>query len=212
MRKTSAPRRTLQFALAAAALPAAALLGAACAQPTPEERVAGLRSHYEATLQNFVIRETPLVDPLVDPLADPLADAEPALEGEEPAAEEAPAEGEAAALGEELIEEVPVRQDVVLDILVRHDNHENLPGLTVEVAQLGEGASEELSWEEIQSGAKATWRVYVETSAIGRGQGNSVLHKLEDVDVAPGDRFVVTVRDPVPPEDRGDYREFSEAS
>lgn len=202
MRKTPALPRCLNLGLAAALL-AATLFGAACAQPTPEERVADLRSHYEATLQNFVIREEPLVDPLTD--------AEPALEGEEPAAEEAPAEGEEA-LGEELIEEVPVRQDVVLDILVRHDNHENLPGLTVEVAQLGEGASEELSWEEIQSGAKTTWRVYLDTAAIGRGQGNSVLHKLEDVDVAPGDRFVVTVRDPVPPGDRGDYREFSEAS
>jgi hypothetical protein len=207
VRKTPALPRCLNIVLAAALL-AATLFGAACAQPTPEERVADLRSHYEATLQNFVIRE----EPLVDPLADPLAGAEPALEGEEPAAEEAPAEGEEAALGEELIEEVPVRQDVVLDILVRHDNHENLPGLTVEVAQLGEGASEELSWEEIETSARATWRVYLDTAAIGRGQGNSVLYKLEDVDVAPGDRFVVTVRDPVPPADRGDYREFSEAS
>lgn len=207
MRKTSAPRRTLRFALAAAVLPAAALLGAACAQPTPEERVAALRSNYEATLQNFVIREEPLVDPL--------AVAEPALEGEEAAAEEAPAEGEEAAPGEELVEEVPVRQDVVLDILVRHSNHENLPGLTVEVAQLGEGAPEQMTWEEIEGSAhrKATWRVYLDTAAIGRGQGNSVVHRLEDLDdVAPGDRFVVVVRDPVPPGERGDYREFSEAS
>jgi hypothetical protein len=205
VRKTSAPRRTLQLALVAAALPAVALLGAGCAQPTPEERVAELRSSYEATLQNFVIRETPLVDPLID--------AEPALEGEEAAAEEAPAEGGETALGEELIEEVPVRQDVMLDILVRHDNHENLPGLTVEVAQLGEGASEQMSWEEVEAGAKATWRIYLDTAAIGRGQGNSVVHTLEDLDdVTPGDRFVVVVRDPVPPGERGDYREFSEAS
>lgn len=179
-RKTSGSRRILSFALAAAAPAAAALLGAACAQP-PEERVAELRSRYEATLLNFVIRETPLVDQ-VPPL------------------------------GEEPIGEVPVRQDVVLDILVRHDNHENLPGLTVEVAQLGEGASEELSWEEVASSARATWRVYLDTAAIGRGEGSSVLHKLEDVSVAPGDRFVVTVRDPVPPGERADYRELSEAS
>lgn len=197
MRKTSASRRIATFALAAAAL--TAVLGS-CAQRSPEERVAELRSSYEATLQNFVIRETPLVDEA------------PAFEGEEAAAEQAPAETEEAALGGELIEEVPVRQDVVLDILVRHGNRENLPGLTVEVAQLGEGASEEMSWEEIESSSKATWRVYLDTAAIGRGHGNSVIHKLEDIDVAPGDRFVVTVRDPVPPADRGDYREFSEAS
>lgn len=196
MRKTSALSLTL-------ALAAAALLGGACAQPSPEERVAELRSNYEATLQNFVVREEPLVDEA------------PLAEGEEAAAEEPADEAAGAEDGEEIVEEVPVRQDVMLDILVRHSNNENLPGLTVEVAQLGEGAAEQMTWEEIQSSPerKATWRIYLDTSAIGRGQGNSVVYTLEDVDgVEPGDRFVVTVRDSVPPEERGEYRELSEAS
>lgn len=195
MRKISALTLTL-------ALAAAALLGGACAQPSPEERVAELRSNYEATLQNFVVREEPLIDEA------PLAEGE---EAEEPA-EEAAAGAEE---GEEIVEEVPVRQDVTLDILVRHSNNEILPGLTVEVAQLGEGAAEEMTWDEIQSSParKATWRVYLDTSAIGRGQGNSVVYTLEDVDgVEPGDRFVVDVRESVPAEERGEYREFSEAS
>lgn len=200
MRKISALLRTLTPGLAVVALLVVAALGAGCAAPSPEERAATLRGNYEATLQNFVIREEPLV--------------EPGSEGEYAAAEETMAEG-AMDEGEEVVEEVPVRQDVVLDILVRHSNRENLPGITVEVAQLGEAAAEEMSWEEIESSPerKATWRVYVDTAAIGRGQGNSVVYTLEDVDgVDPGDRFVVTVRKPVPPAERGQYREFAEAS
>lgn len=198
MRKISVLSRTLVPAVAVA------LLAGACAQPTPEERVAELRVNYEATLQNFVVREEPLIGDVPEGEMP---------EGEEAMAEEAPAAG--ADEGEEIIEEVPVRQDVVLDILVRHSNHDNLPGLTVEVAQLGEGAADEMSWEEIEASPerKATWRVYLDTSEIGRGQGNSVVHTLEDADgVEPGDKFVVTVRKPVPAGERGDYREFAEAS
>lgn len=199
MRKTSVLSLTLALAVAVT------LLAGACAQPTPEERVAELRGNYEATLQNFVVREEPLIDM--------------APEGEEAMAEEAPAEpapgSDEPAEGEEIVEEVPVRQDVTLDILLRHSNHENLPGVTVEVAQMGEGAADEMSWEEVEASPhrKASWRVYLDTSTIGRGQGNSVVHTLEDVDgVEPGDKFVVTVRKPVPPGERGDYREFAEAS
>jgi hypothetical protein len=40
-----------------------------------------------------------------------------------------------------------------------------------------------------------------------------VTYLLEDVaGYAPGDRFVVAVRHPVPEAERGEYREFSEAS
>jgi hypothetical protein len=204
VRKIAALLRIVTPGLAAVALLAVSALGAGCSTPSPEERVAELRANYEATLQNFVIREEPLVEPMIgdqDAMDEETVDEE--TMGEEPAE------------GEEVIEEVPVRQDVVLDILIRHGNRENLPGLTVEVAQMGEGAADEMSWEEIESSAarKATWRVYLDTSAIGRGQGNSVVHTIEDVDgVDPGDRFVVSVRKPVPPAERSQYREFAEAS
>lgn len=203
MRKTS---RWLPAApLTAAALAVALIAG--CARQTPAERVAELRGNYTAELKNFVVREVP-----------PPGFEAPAAEGGEaaaaPAAETEPA-AEAAA-GEAAIETaVPVQTNVLLDVLIRHDNQENLPGLTLEVVQMAEGGPAEATWEEILASPqrKATWRIWVETSAIGRGQGASVTYLLEDVaGYAPGDRFVVAVRHPVPPAERGEYREFSEAS
>jgi hypothetical protein len=201
VRKTS---RWLPAAPLTAALAVALIAG--CARQTPAERVAELRGKYTAELKNFVVREVP-----------PPGSEAPAAEGGEAAAEPAaatePAAGEA---GEAAIETaVPLQTDVLLDVLIRHDNQENLPGLTLEVVQMAEGGPSEATWEEILASPqrKATWRIWVDTSAIGRGQGASVTYLLEDVaGYAPGDRFVVAVRHPVPEAERGEYREFSEAS
>lgn len=194
MRKTSA-------GLLATALFAAALLTspfAGCAQPTPEERVAAMRGLYTATLQNFVVRDTP--QPVAEvTLVEPAEAAGEEVEGAEGAIEEP----------------VPVTTKIVLDLLIRNENKENLPGLTLEVAQMAEGGPEQGTWDEIVASPqhKASWRIWVDTSSIGRGPGTSVTHLLENVEgYAPGDRFVVTVRHPVPPGERGDYREFAEAS
>jgi hypothetical protein len=201
VRKTS---RWLPAAPLTAALAVALIAG--CARQTPAERVAELRGKYTAELKNFVVREVP-----------PPGSEAPAAEGGEAAAEAAaatePAAGEA---GEAALETaVPLQTDVLLDVLIRHDNQENLPGLTLEVVQMAEGGPSEATWEEILASPqrKATWRIWVDTSAIGRGQGASVTYLLEDVaGYAPGDRFVVAVRHPVPEAERGEYREFSEAS
>jgi hypothetical protein len=128
----------------------------------------------------------------------------------------APAEGEGEP-AEAILEPapVPVATNILLDVLIRNENKENLPGLTLEVAQMAEGGPAQGTWEEIVASPqhKASWRIYVDTSAIGRGLGTSVTHLLENVEgYAPGDRFVVTVRHPVPPGERGEYREFAEAS
>lgn len=177
-------------------LPAAvaAVLAGACSQPTPEERVAEMRANYEATLQNFVVREEPM------PGAEPLAEDAGAVENGE--AEAAAEEDAAGAEGEDGFEElVPVQQNIVLDILIRNENKENLPGLTLDVEQVDSGKQ-----------AKQHWHVWVDTSTIGRGPGTSITHTLEDVDYEAGDGFNVSVRAPVPPGERGDYREFAEAS
>lgn len=211
MRKTSA------WLLAAAT---AAALGA-CSQPTPEERVAEMRANYEAELQNFVVREVPM--PGAEPLDGPLGDdytagaLEPAPAAPAPAPP--PAAGEPGEEGEDGFEEiVPLQQNVLLDILIRNKNKGTpLPGLTLEVAQLGAGGitpGQPMTWDEIESSPqrKQTWRIYVDTSTIGRGPGTSVTHLLEDVaGYEPEDGFVVTVRNPVPPAERGEYREFTEA-
>lgn len=206
MRKTSPwlPAAPLTAALAVALI-------AGCARQTPAERVAELRGKYTAELKNFVVREVPPAGAEM-----PLGETGEVGEAETEAAVEPAAEAAAGEAGEAAIETaVPVQTDVLLDVLIRHDNQENLPGLTLEVVQMAEGGPSEATWEEILASPqrKATWRIWVDTSAIGRGQGASVTYLLEDVaGYAPGDRFVVAVRHPVPEAERGEYREFSEAS
>ena len=201
MRKTSA------WMIATALL---AGLAAGCAQPTPEERVAEMRGRYSAELQNFVVREEPL--PGYETMDDGMNGAEG---GDAAAGEDAGAED--AVDGEDGMEEMaaPVQTNVLLDVLIKNDNQENLPGLTLDVAQVAEGGPEEATWDEIVASPqhKANWRIWVDTSTIGRGPGTSITYKLEDVEgYAAGDRFVVTVREPVPAGERGEYREYAEAS
>ena len=91
--------------------------------------------------------------------------------------------------------------DVVLDIVIKNQNDSQLPGLTLDVSQAGAEGAE-----------KGHWRAWVDSSKIGRGPGTQVSYTLRGVDYQQGDGFHVEVRNPVPPADRGDYREFSAAS
>lgn len=189
MRKTPAP----PFPTVALAFLAAlgALLGA-CAQQTHEERVAEMRSRYTAELKNFIVREEPEAGMGV-------AGEEMAMEGE--AMDEGEAGEAAGETGDEMAAEeamVPVTQKVLLDVLVRNENQENLPWLTLDVEQV-----------DADEATKGEWRIYVDTSTIGRGPGTSVTHTLEDIDYQAGDGFTVSVRHPVPEAERGDYPEFS---
>jgi len=165
-----------------------ASFAAGCAQPTPEERVAAMRARYSAELQGFVIRTEPLVDETV-------AGDEEGTEGTESSAAEAGEDGSEEAAP------VPVQQNLLLDIVVRNENKERLPGLTLDVSQQGADGAE-----------KAHWQIWVDTAKIGRGPGTAVNHLIDDVDYTEGDGFNVQVRTPVPAAERADYREFSAAS
>lgn len=202
MRKTSA------WVLATALL---AGLAAGCAARSPEERVAEMRGRYSARLQNFVVKEEPL--PGFETM-----DAETAEDGEAAAPGEA-APGDDAPAGGEGMEEMaaPVQTNILLDVLIRNDNRERLPGLTLDIAQVGTGGptGDEATWDEVVASpnTKQTWRIWVDTSQISRGGGTPITYTLEDVQgYEPGDGFVVTVREPVPPAERGEYREYAEAS
>lgn len=194
------PQRQPQRAAAAAVLAAAAaVVFAACAAQSPEERVAELRAGYTAELNSFQVRETPIAPPpaaapapveeaaAAPPAAGPVVDDEGAAAGDETAAAEPPPP--------------VVRQDVLLDILIHHRGDETLPGLTLDVTQA-----------DAQQQEKASYRIWVDTSGIPAGSRGAVAHRLEDVDVAPGDGFHVEVRQAIPPEQRGEYRELDEAA
>lgn len=182
-------RRTVPFA--AAAVIAAATL-AACAAQSPEERVAALRAEYEASLNSFQVREQPVEPP---PVRAPVEEAAAGPPGAEPIAGEGePVEPEPAPAAPE------VRQDVLLDIVIHNRSDERLPGLTLDVEQV-----------DAQGEPKTSYRIWVDTSNIGPGSQGAISHRLEDVDYAPEDGFQVEVRQAIPPEQRGEYRELSEA-
>ena len=205
---TAHPASTSTAATRATLAAIAIVTLAACAAQTPEERVVALRADYEASLNSFQVLEVPL-EPVaattddmaaeVDETTDGSAGATPP-EAEEEAAEEKIAEEETAE-EETMAAPVAVRQDVLLDIVVRHRSDDRLPGLTLDVEQVD--AAEQ---------PKASYRVYLDTSTLGPGSERAVSHRLEDVDVTTGDGFHVEVRQAIPPEERSEYREFSEVA
>lgn len=177
------PRKSI-FAVISLCL--AALVTFACASEPedPAERISEIRSGYSAELNGFVVHQVPEAGDGA-PVEEGDGSAEPGEEGEEAGAEE-PAE-------------VPVRQDVILDILVSRDSRETLPGLTLDVTQA-----------DAQENEKASWKVYLDVSDVLRGPGTQISYRLEDVEVADDDFFHVEVRHPVPAAERGEYREFQE--
>lgn len=171
-------------------------LVAACggAPETPAERVDEIRSRYSADLNGFAVHQVPVEGEETMPEGPGDGAVEEGAEAEE--AVEAGAESEPAA------EEVPVRQDVILDILLSRESREPLPGITVDIEHVG---------PEPERAVKESYRAYLDASGVHRGAGTQVVHRLEDVDYVEGDGFHVEVRHPVPPGERGEYREFQEA-
>lgn len=209
MRDTVSSCRRAFALIAAVPLVLVALLASGCEPQDPEERISELRGRYEVTLNNwFIRREPPPPTPEESTAAEAEGDGESAAaEGDAGAAasgEGTPEEaGETTAEGEdEIVEEDlgPKLRDVLLDIEIWHDARESLPGITLEVTQADASENE-----------KATYRIWVDTSALPPGTHRQVNHVFEDIEVAEDDQFSVELRHPVPPAERDEYREFQQA-
>ncbi len=180
-----------------ALLLAVVVVGAGCSQKSPEEQVAQIRARYVAEVNQggFYVEQEPAEEPEMATDEDLAEDAAEDVVAEEPTAEDAAeaAEGEA--------EEVEAsRQNVVLDILVRHDSNKKLPGITVDIYQEGADGTQ-----------KQQWRLWVETADLEKGNIQQVRHVIEGIDYVEGDRFAVEVRHPIPAAERGEYKEFAAA-
>lgn len=176
-----------------------ALIGVGCEQMTEQEKIAEARSRYEATLTNFMVQQVPLV---ADESAEESAEgAAAAVEDAEATADDAAAEAEDQSAEEadaETVEEVPVRQDVLVDILVRHESDDPLDGITVDF-YMSDGTN------DIQN-----WKVWFDTTAVqANTPGVQFTHTFEDVDYQEGYGFYAEIRRPVPAAERGEYREFA---
>jgi len=195
MLRSHAPATTLATTLALACL---AVSIAGCAQgPLTEDDVADARTLYAVELMNFVVQDDPMAAPAPEPAADAAAD-------DAAAAADVEGDDDDAAAAQDMPEPAPVpaTQDVILDLLVRRTGAgDRLPGLTLDVEQV-----------DAQERSKATYRVWIDTSQLGgKGATTQVTQRLEDVEVAPDDKFAVEIREDVPPDMYGEYREFAEA-
>jgi hypothetical protein len=92
------------------------------------------------------------------------------------------------------------RQEIVLDVLVRFDGSEPLPGLTLDLSMADPARRE-----------KAHRRVWIEVAGIQKGPGSQLTVTLDDLPYQSGDGFFVEVRTPVPAAERSEYREFAGA-
>ena len=179
-------RRTLAlFAVCALAL------AAGCSED-PVARIAKLRTQYEVELTSFVVNQVPLVPET------PADETAGEADGEEAAAADEGTSDEEGAGDELAPEPVPVRTDVLLDLLIQNRALEPLPGLTVEIIHADTARDE-----------KARYRVWLDTSGIAKGGRSQIAELIEDVAYEEGDAFAVEIRSPIPPEEHGDYREFS---
>jgi hypothetical protein len=163
----------------------AALLTFGCAQLSPEESVELRRSQYNVQLTSFAVDDQPQVAP-VD-----------TAEAELEAAAPPPAVGEEETLAEPEVVVMTTTQ-AVLDILVTTEADEGLPGLTVELEQIGANGA-----------VKMQRQLWLDVSRVVRGSGAQITHVVEDVDYEEGDGFAVSIRSPVPPGERDVYREFA---
>ena len=171
----------------------------ACSQPTPEEKLAQSRARYEASVNGFVVEQQPMALP--EPEAEATEEAEDGEAGDEAEGEEPSTEADGEEPGEAAeVEELPTTlvQNVLLDIVIRHESFEKLDGVTVDIT-MADGD------EELE-----VWRVWFDTSAIEKGPGAQFAHTLENVDYQPGYGFSAEVRYPIPPEERHLYREFAD--
>ncbi len=162
-----------------------ALLFVACgAGLRPADRIETVRALYRAEVTGFVV-EAPEAAAAAPEPAPPLVEtaASPGDDG-----------------GTGLVAPAAPVSDVQLDLKLTHQPGEELAGLTLEVGLLDPAGSE-----------KEHYRIWVDASGLGTGE-KRVSYRLEDVPYVEGDRFVTSVRTPVPAAERGLYKEFPVAS
>ena len=197
--------------LALLSLAAGLLAVAACRPSDPIERIAEARAGYVAELTGFYAKQVELAPGAEDVLpmeegaaagdatvAAPVGEEERAAGAGSEAAEAEGAEGEPRD-GETV--EVPTRTDLVLDVIVSRQGSEQLQGLTLDITLVDASQAE-----------KDHWLWWVDTSGMPKGDQRQFSHTLEDVDYVDGDGLLVEVRDPVPAQMRGEYREFREGA
>ncbi len=179
-----------------------------CAAKSPEDQIAETRTQYTVRLNTWAPRDPePMVDEGMmegDAMAAGAEAAESAAEAAESvaeAAESAVEAGEEMAEGEEEVTEadvVPQTRKIFFDLIVRFDGTKSLPGITVDITHADAFEKE-----------KGQHRYWLDTAGMLKSDTRQIDFELEDVEFVDGDVFSVALRPQVPPEERGEYREFT---
>ncbi len=182
----------------ACALLIAGLVLTACPQKSPEARVLEARSNYALTPTGFLVQELETEEAA----GEDVAAEEVAAVAEEAAAVAEEAAGEEMAEGDvEMAPAGPRSAEVLFDLMVRFNAvGDALPGITVEIVHNDPFQKE-----------KGRHLMWVDTPGLRKGEERQVPIKLEVDNYEDGDEFSVEFSEFVPPEKRGDYREFAEA-
>lgn len=167
-----------------------------CAAKSPAEQVAETRTHYKIQQITWLPQEQLEAEP-----SDELAEGELAADEEEAAEPEEGGDMEEE-MGEtdEMVAEGPQPTDILFDIVLNFAGRESLPGITLDITHADPFEKQ----KEIR-------RHYVETEGMLDGDVSQLSFVLEDFQFEPGDVFSVEIRQNVPPEERGEYREFAAA-
>ncbi len=163
------------------------LLQISCKKKSQAEKVEEMRSKYAVKLNSWIVKEDV---------------AQETFEQEDTTTEEIDGEETKAAEGEEnqeTQEAVPKKVTVLLDFLVRHSNSEPLPGITVEVYQMDKNKQK-----------KREFKIYLPTEDLLPNISKQITYELKDIELEDGDGFAVEIISPVPPEQRGEYKEFNQ--
>ena len=150
-----------------------------------EGGVAGARAGYIAEMGDGVGSFRVLPPTVAEGVAEGEADA---------GADTEPADEAAAPTG-------PAMFTVLLDFLIHNEGSGTLDGVTVDLTIADPDGNE-----------KERRLLWVDTTGLTKGSQRQVAHELTDVAYVEGDGFHVEVRNPVPMEERGDYREFDAES
>ncbi|MCG8455709.1 MAG: hypothetical protein MI919_05465 [Holophagales bacterium] len=214
--RRSAP--TIRLPLAFVLVLASSLLLLGCPPTDPQERVSFVRGQYALEVGPYFVKEEPEE---VEAAGEGAAGEEAA--GEEAASDEAEDDGEAAAgevgageggsegesTGEEVGEDaaegevaaaVPAVSTIVFNLVLYFNGDEPLPGVTLD-----------FSHDDASGNEKKTWRHYVETADMLKGQAKQLSVEQDVEGFGEGDQLSVVLVEHVSAEDRAEYREYAEA-
>ncbi|MEL7060897.1 MAG: hypothetical protein AAGN46_12820 [Acidobacteriota bacterium] len=189
--------KTLRFPVLAVFLLITSAL-VACGPQDPMTAAIAERQNYDVRLSSwFEKRVEPMTEPATEPVAEQTAEPTEGTDAEspEPAIEEPLAEFEGETPEPAPAPAEPTSPTVVLDLVVIYNGYASLEGLTVEVEHVDAAQNE-----------KATYREYLELGQMANAETRQVTIEVEDVDLAEGDAFSVSV----PRVGEGESGEFPE--